>query len=175
MLYRIHSVVHNPLHFSNSGDGRFDLSPQTGAGTCYLSTGKEGAFVEKFGRFKYLTQQMLDERALASASLTRPLNLADLTDRSVIGQFGIAGDLSTGGDHRPSQDWAPRFYEAGFEGVFYAARHDPSFTQRSVAGFGNDETGAKLFEVVTEPIPYELVDQACDEFGFTVWPATPLL
>lgn len=29
--------------------------------------------------------------------------------------------------------------------------------------------------VSQEPILGELVDEACDEFGFTVWPATPPL
>lgn len=133
-----------------------------------------GAFVETFGRLRFLTQGLIDDRALSSLSLTRPLRLADLTNRSVVGSFGIAGDLSTGLDYEPSERWAGRFYEAGFDGVFYAARYDPSFTERSVAVFGNEETGAKLFEAATEPVPAEWVKAACEQFGFSVGPSTPL-
>jgi hypothetical protein len=175
VLYRIHLKVRDPVHFSSSGHGRFDLRPETGAGTCYCASSELGAFVETFGRFQFLTQQVIDERALSSLALLRTMKLADLTDRSILGSFGIAGDLSTGPDYGPSQDRAQRFYEAGFDGIFYAARYDPAFTERSVAMFGNQETGSKLFDVVTEPIPMELVDAASDQFGFTVSPSGPLL
>ena len=175
VLFKIHGAINDPRYFSDSGDGRFDLTPETGAGTCYLGLSVLGAFVETLGRFKSLTQEMINERALSALSLTRPLRLADLTDRSVLGDFGITGDLSAGADYTQSQQWAARLYKAGLDGIFYAARHDPAFTERSAAVFGNEDTGTKLFEVVTEPIPEALVDEACDEFGFTVWPATPLL
>ena len=73
------------------------------------------------------------------------------------------------------EHWAHMFYEAGFDGIFYTARYDPSFTERSVAIFGNQETGTKVFDVVTQPISKELAEAACDEFGFTVGPSAPLL
>jgi hypothetical protein len=175
VLYRIHRAIHDPRFFCDSGVGRFDLDPSTGAGTCHLGTSELGAFVEALGRTRFLTQDMIDERSLSAMTLTRPLHLADLTDRKVLGQFGIAGDLSVGDDYTKPREWAGRLYEAGFDGIYYAARHDPGFTERSVAVFGNEETGEKLFEIDTEPIPEWLVEEACREFGFTVWPATPLL
>lgn len=113
----------------------------------YLGLSSIGAFLEVLARFRVLTQQMIDERAFSSLSLIRALRLADLTDRTVIGRFRIAGDLSTGGDYRQSQEWAARFYDAGFDGVFYAARHDPSFTERSVALFGNEESSSNSSKV----------------------------
>lgn len=175
VLFRIHKAIKDPLHFGVSGDERFDLKPETGAGTCYCALSPLGAFVETLGRFKFLTQELIDERALSSLSLTRPLRFADITHKSIIGSFGIAGEISAGPDYEASQQWAERFHKTGFDGVFYAARHDPSFTERSVAVFGNEESGAKLFEVVTEAIPHELVKEACAEFGFTVWPSAPLV
>lgn len=175
ILFKIHKAIHDPRFFCDSGHGRFDLKPETGHGTCYLALSPLGAFVETLGRhFKFLTQASVDERALSSLSLTRPIRLADLTDRAGLGAFGITGDLSTGVDYAPSQDWAGRFYEAGFDGVYYAARHDPSFTERSVAVFGNEESGSKLFEVTTEEIPQGLVDEACKEFALQIWPSSPL-
>jgi hypothetical protein len=56
VLYRIHRSINDPLYFSNTGDWRFDLKPETGAGTCYCASSVLGAFVETFGRFKVLTQ-----------------------------------------------------------------------------------------------------------------------
>lgn len=38
VLYRIHQSINDPLYFSNSGNGRFDLKPETGAGTCYCAS-----------------------------------------------------------------------------------------------------------------------------------------
>lgn len=174
VLSKIHKAIHDPRFFCDSGEGRFDLKPKTSHGTCYLALSPIGAFLETFGRFKVLTQEAIDERALSELSLTRPLRLADITDRTVIGKFGIAGDISTGEGYGPSQEWASRLYDAGFDGIFYVTRHDPSFGERSVAVFGNEENGSKLFEVTTETIPEDLVARMCDEFGFQVWPSVPL-
>jgi hypothetical protein len=69
----------------------------------------------------------------------------------------------------------PQVLRGRFDGIFYAARYDPSFTERSVAVFGNEEFWVKLFEVVTQPIPAELVEAASQQFGFTVNPSAPLL
>lgn len=175
VLYKIHKAIHDARFFCDTGEGRFDLRPDTGAGTCYLALSPLGAFVETLGRFRLLTQEMIDERAVSELTLTRPLRLADVTERRVLGQFGITGDLSVGEDYTDAQEWAGLFYEAGFDGIYYAARHDPQFTERSVAVFGNEETGGKLFDVDTGPIPEWLVEEAYRQFGFTVWPSAPLL
>jgi RES domain-containing protein len=174
VLSKIHKAIYDPRFFCDSGEGRFDLKPDTSNGTCYLALSPLGAFVETLGRFRILTQEAIDERAVSALSLTRSLRLADVTDRTVLGKFGITGDISTGGDYGPSQEWAGRLYEAGFDEIFYVARHDPSFAERSVAVFGNEEIGSKLFEVTTEAISQSLVDEACKEFGFQVWPSAPL-
>ena len=171
---RIHNSLHGPLYFCNSGVGRFDLPAKTGKGTCYMADRPLGAFVETFGRLTSLTREMIDERSLSELSPRRPLRLADLTNRKVLGGFGISGDISTGADYGPSQEWALGLFNAGFEGIYYVVRHDPSHIERSVAVFGNEESTADLFDVSTEPIPRDLVDEACREFGFTVWPSTAL-
>ena len=178
-LYRIHRSAHGPLFFATTSapgaGGRFDLPATTGRGTCYLSTSPLGAAVEVLGRFAVIAETMVRERSLTTMSPTIPLRLADLTQRRVLGEYGIAGDVSAGRDHRPSQQWAHRLAEAGFDGIYYAARHDPQFTERSVALFGtagDQSTGedAKRFEVSEAPIDDELLSRLVDEFSITVVP-----
>jgi hypothetical protein len=48
-LFRIHGAGKHPGYFSSTGDGRFDLIDIDEAGTCYLASTAEGAFVEVFG------------------------------------------------------------------------------------------------------------------------------
>ena len=175
VLYRIHRAHNDPLYFARSGAGRFDLvSDDNEPGTCYCALSAVGAFLETFRRNRVIPTRMIDQRALSTLSLTRSMRLADMTDSRVIGLYGIEGDVSAGADYTEPQKWAVRLFEAGFDGIFYATRHDPSFTERSVAIFGDSELGEKLFEVMTAPIQIEVVEEACEAHGFTVLPATPL-
>jgi hypothetical protein len=175
MFYRIHRAHNDPLYFARSGAGRFDLiHGDDEPGTCYCALSGIGAFLETFGRVRFVSSRMVEQRSLSTLSLTRPLTLANMTDPRVIGLYGIEGDVSAGADYTEPQRWAVRLFEAGFDGIFYAARHDPSFTERSVAVFGDRELGEKLFEITTEPVSTELIEEACAAHGFTVLPATPL-
>jgi hypothetical protein len=104
---------------------------------------------------------MITARYLTVIAPIVELRLADMTGRSVLGQFGIAGDVSAGADYAPPQEWAHRLWEAGFDGIYYAARHDPQFTERSVALFGapGDQTAneRKRFDVASAPIPDDVL------------------
>lgn len=176
VLYRIHRAHNDPLYFAHGGTGRFDLiSADDEPGTCYCALSAVGAFLETFARVRFVSTRMAEQRSLSTLSLTRPLTLANMTDPRVIGLFGIEGDVSAGADYTEPQKWAVRLFDAGFDGIFYATRHDPSFTERSVAIFGDRELGEKLFEVTTAPISSGLIEEACEAHGFTVLPATPLL
>jgi hypothetical protein len=101
--------------------------------------------------------------------LSRPLNLADLTDRGVLGRYGIAGDMSAGTDYFPSQQLATILYGLGFDGVYYTARHDPAFLERSTAIFGGPGDD-KLFAVSTYDIPPQLIEEGIREFSLLVLP-----
>lgn len=181
-LYRVHRAVHDPFHFSAAAErgagGRFDLPADSGSGSCYLAVSALGALVETFGRFRVVTVSMVAERRLATAVPTTSLRLADLTERSTLGEYGITGDISAGIDYRVSQRWAVRFWDAGFDGIYYTARHDPQFRERSVALFGSPDDlidgRHKRFEVTTTPIPAEVVQELTKEFGIPVLPPTPL-
>lgn len=174
VLYRMHQVFNDPTFFARSGNGRFDLTEEGERGTCYCALSGVGAFLETFRRTRYIPEHMIELRALSTLSLTRPLRLADLTDPTVIGSYGITGEVSVGPDYSEPQQWAAEFYRAGFDGVFYAARHDPSFTERSAAVFGDSELGEKLFDVATTPIPDDVIEEASSKFSFKILPATPL-
>jgi RES domain len=168
VLYRVHMTRNDPVHFASDRRGRFNLLDAPGAGTCYLAASPIGAYVETFGRFASgISQEDVEERSLSDLALTRPLNLADLTNRQVVGRYGIAGDISVGTDYVPSQRLASKLYEAGFDGVYYTARHDPAFLERSVAVFGSPED-AKIFAVSSNPIPPEVIAEGVIEFGLLV-------
>jgi RES domain-containing protein len=117
-----------------------------------------------------ITWEDIEERSLTELTLARSLKLADLTERSVVGRYGVAGDISTGTDYGPSRKLAGRLYELGFDGIYYTARHDPAFLERGVAVFGGSGD-QKLFATSTTAIPEALVDQAAREFGLLVLPS----
>ena len=134
--------------------------------------------METFGRFRVITTVMVAERQLTATAPTAPLRLADLTDRTALGDYGVTGDVSTGTDYVPAQEWALRFWESGFDGIYYAARHDPEFTERSIALFGSSsdmrEDEHKSFESTTRAIPQDALDELAREFGVLVVPMARL-
>lgn len=167
--YRVHRAINDPINFANSGDGRFDLIGLGDRGTCYMAASALGAYVETFGRLSAITDDDIAERSLTELVLLRPLILANLTSRAVLGDYGIAGDVSAGTNYGLSQEVAARLHEANFDGIYYTARHDPAFLERSIAVFG-DESEAKLFAQNTEPIPDRLIADAEHQFNLIVLP-----
>src|SRR3954449_1536252 len=154
-FYRIHRVVLEPEYFCNDGDCRFDppRHSRTEFGTCYLARTPEGAFLETLGRIGPLPESAVLERGLSELAPTETLRVADLNDPTVIGRFGIAGDLSVGRDYELPQMWGHALRSAGFHGVSYIARHDPSLHERSIALFGppGERPGAGIRKVKDEP------------------------
>lgn len=179
-LYRIHRHVHGPLWFASTASlgegGRFELPDSSSFGTCYLATSPVGAYLEKFGRIRTLTEELLLAHRLSVLAPTVSLDLADLTDRTALGDFRITAEISTGTDYVPSQEFAMRLWESGFDGIYYAARHDPSLTERSVALFGpaGDQTVeyGKHFDLSTSLVPRGLVEQVATAYHLRVLPTT---
>lgn len=181
-LYRVHHAKRGPLFFAAAKQpgqgGRFDLPADSGWGTCYLSTSRIGACVETFGRFQALTDGLVAVRRLTVVAPVINLRLADFTFRRVLGDFGITGDVSAGSEYEEPQRWALQLWEAGFDGIYYAARHDPQFVERSVALFARQgdrtEEERKRFECTTATIPDDLVAELAQDFGTRVLPAAEL-
>src|SRR4051794_31484697 len=64
-----------------------------------------------------------------SPSAGADLQLADLTDRTVLGDFGVTAAHSAGSDYAPSQERAANLFDAGFDRVRYRVRHDPAMVR----------------------------------------------
>lgn len=146
-----------------------------------MSTHPIGAALEVFGRLRVLPQREIDHRVLATIYLASDVRLADMTHASVVGRFGLTAEASTGEAHSTyprTQLWALRLREAGFAGVHYAARHDPTLGSRSIAVFGKASSGEGLAEpwsewveestATADPIPLPLVEDLRNTFGFTI-------
>ena len=105
MLYRIHRAEKSAVYFSRNTVGRFDppLTPGTEFGTCYLGTDRLTAYVEVLGRTNPISETMIAERALTEVAISRPVLIADLTDRRLLGKLGAIPEVSVGPDYGGSR------------------------------------------------------------------------
>ncbi len=87
----------------------------------------------------------------------------------MLGTYGVTGDISAGTEYGLSQALAGHLYAAGFDGVYYTARHDPAFSERSIAIFGGSGDD-KVFAASTSSIPDELVAEAERDYALLVLP-----
>lgn len=136
-LHRIHRRGCSPAHFNTARLCRFDAPPDASSsyGVCYLAPDPLAAYVEVFGRFRAMPADKIARRCLSTAHTSRELRIADLTQRSVLGRYGVTAAHSTGSDYRASQSLSARLHAAGFDGILYRIRHDPSMALEAVAVF----------------------------------------
>ncbi|WP_423920870.1 RES family NAD+ phosphorylase [Candidatus Poriferisodalis sp.] len=167
-LYRIHRSSQSPGYFGNSGDNRFEppQGRENDFGVCYLGREPLAAYVEVFGSLEIVYTDIVSDRGVSTASLNQQLQLGDLTDRRVLGQFGITAEISTGRDYSESQQLAGSLFDAGFDGLLYRVRHDPSMELEAVALFGAPGSASRrdprLEWFDPEPIPAELQERGMD-------------
>jgi len=164
-LYRIHRRGLSPLHFSDTGHGRFDLGPPEG--TLYASSTKLGSFIEVF-RSTLVPMAEVEQRELAELR-TASIRLADCTARTAR-RFGVTAAIHSTPDYALTQGWAAAFRRAGFDGILYLLSHDPSASVTGVAIFGPDEAKPLLIHS-DGPIEEELIFAAQESFGIVVVPA----
>ncbi|MEK7422350.1 MAG: RES family NAD+ phosphorylase [Actinomycetota bacterium] len=167
VLARIHRAHTSPIFFSTSGNGRFDVSPE---GTLYLAESDEGAFLEVF-RGRVVALEEAAARRLAFIGLRRDVQLADLTSTSSRG-FGITAEIHVTRDYARCQTWAMALHAAGFEGVLYSLRHDPSGSSLGVALFGLDsEVAGRLVIHEDRELEDDLIERVRRHVGVLVLPA----
>lgn len=164
-LYRIHRRGLSPLYFSDTGHGRFDLSPPEG--TLYASSSKLGSFVEVF-RSTLIPMPEVEQRELAELRTTA-IRLADCTDPAAR-RFGVTAAIHSTPGYALTQRWAAAFRKAGFDGIVYLLSHDPSASAKGVALFGPDKAKPLLIHS-DGPIEEELIVAAQETFGIVVVPA----
>jgi hypothetical protein len=143
--FHCHTLRRGPLSFNRRSTGRFN-APGGEFGVLYLSTSREGAFIETFGQsgsaddrgVRFVTRAALDARCLCSIAQTSPARSLHLIDLSGSGLSQIGADARLGAatdDPGLPQRWALAFWNhpAAPDGLLYRARHDPE--QLSVAVF----------------------------------------
>ena len=160
-LFRIHQEIHHPAWFSSDGSWRFDPLPayRTRFGTCYLGLEALSSYVEVFGRIRTVPETEIQRRMVSLLTPVADLSIADLINRSVLGDFGVTAAHSTGSDYAPAQTLAANLFDAGFDGILYRVRHDPAMELEAIALFGEPgETPRRLSPPKTDPISPELID-----------------
>lgn len=177
-LWRIHNLNKNPAFFNPSDAWRFGPLPTHRGkfGVCYLGLGESiPAYVEKYGRFGVITTTQRAQDGLSELTVARTMALADLTHRSVLGNFGINASHSVGGDYRLSQRLAAQLFDAGFDGIRYRINHDPRLELEAVALFGEPGEHPERFNPpkTINPIPDALVAVG-HEFGIIEVPTAAL-
>ena len=131
-VWRAVLADNGPWWFSCSLAGRFDLAAPLG--TCYLATDEITAVLEVFRSGALITTEELGRRRLHRLRVPASHTLANLTSRRTAG-FGLTLEIHSHPHYDLTQAWAQRLHEAGAEGLFYLARHDPS-PDSCVALFG---------------------------------------
>lgn len=167
VLARIHRAETDPLFFSTSGAGRFDVRP---AGTLYLAATDEGAFLEVF-RGRVVSSEEVSARRVAFLEVRSDLELADVTSRSAR-RFGVTAAIHATPDYGVCQRWAAAFEAERFDGMHYRLSHDPSVTEAGIALFGpGKRVAGRLRTVDDQPIADELVERVRKRFGIVVLPS----
>ena len=163
-LYRIHRRGRGAWWFSGDLTGRFDLpAPE---GTCYLAEDPLGAFVEVFRR-TFVREYQVHQRRLATVRIPRRVRVADTT-RAEARRFGVTLELVGSVDYDRTQQWAAAFRDAGFGGIRYRIRHDPTGNLIAIALFGAEGEGDWPAKSVR--IPDAIVAEAQRRFGLRVLP-----
>ena len=178
-LWRIHNADSHPAYFNDSSSWRFGPSPTHKGkfGTCYLGLDDpRPAYLEKYGRRGVITPELRHRDALSELTIHSPIDVADLTNRSVLGRFNVTASHSTGNDYGPSQRLAADLFDASFGGIRYRLSHDPPMELETIALFGEPGEHPERFNPpkTTTPIPGDLVD-LCREFGIDEFPNSLLL
>lgn len=172
VMYRVHRAVHDAWHFSADPDSRFTPTGRPDIGTCYLAAQPVGALLEALrGERRLLVPE--DEvrvRRLFTVTLDRDLPLADVGHQHA-GRWSINAEIHTTTDYDKTQAWATALSNAGFAGLRYFCRSDPSLEQVGWALF--DEVGPAskdAWPVGTDKlISDDLIDQAAG-YGLKILP-----
>jgi hypothetical protein len=168
-LYRIHRSDPDPLYFSSTGAGRFDLPAPSG--TLYTAETPVGAFLEVF-RGRLIPSAEIAARTLTTIARTRDrLVLADCTNPGARA-FGVTAAIHSTPDYDLTQRWALAFAEAGFDGISYLVSHDPSAGEHGIALFADVSKPLRgIGSTGSTPIPDDLVADVQRRFGLLVVPS----
>ncbi|HEX6900774.1 MAG TPA: RES family NAD+ phosphorylase [Thermoanaerobaculia bacterium] len=168
-LFRVVRRGRGPWWFGSSMEGRFDL-PEP-AGTCYLAADELSALLEVLAPERdraMISMELLEQRGIRELQVPRETTLSDLTSRRASG-FGITAEIGTIVPYEQPQAWAASLYRAGFLGIVYWLRHDPSRAE-GIALLGPHGERKHWKRGRERPISEELIERLHTEYGIEVVP-----
>jgi hypothetical protein len=165
-VFRVSRRAHGLWWFSSRGAGRFDLAHPMG--TCYLAADPLSSLLEVLAGAAETTAAFLDARQVHRLDGMHSL-LADATNRAATG-FGVTRELSSITPNDLPQQWAAALHEAGFDGVRYMLRFDPSPRGLAVAVFGRAGEDHLRRRGAATPVGEGLRLRLQDECGVRVIP-----
>jgi hypothetical protein len=126
-----------------------------------------GCFVEVFRSTLLVPSAEIEVRRISQLEVPEA-RLADVASRRCR-RFGLTAEVHSSPDYSFTQVWAAALWQAGFDGIYYLLRHDPSQRLAGVALFGT--TGAQPGTILsTEPIGAAIVKRAERSFGIRTLP-----
>jgi RES domain-containing protein len=146
---------------------RFDLTSPSG--TLHLAEQPLGSFLEVFRDVRLIDEVDIQSRRLSSLRAPRSLRLADCTSQRARG-FGLTGEVHVTEDYDRTQRWAAALAGAGYHGIRYYLRHDPSLRLVGVAVFGQTAASRRWRKPRIGSIDEHLLQQARRRFGVRVLP-----
>jgi len=168
-IHRIHRRDLSPWWFASDGRGRFDLVLRPGYGTCYLARTPVAGLLEVFKGIPLVPESEIDARRSFEAHFDTPLRLANACAPGAA-QFGVNSELSSGSDYQGPQRWAAAWLDAGYAGIRYFVRSDPSRSLIGYALFGPAGRGGDAVPGGSSgPIAPETLAQA-ERWGLRVAP-----
>ena len=140
--WRAHTLRPDPAKgawwFSNSPDGRFDLSAPRG--TCYLASDAQTALRERLGPtlagLNSVEAADLDGVVVSLLPVPRGPDLADTLNAAAVRIPGLTREICTSVDYALTRSWATYFDAHGCGGVRYSARHTTALDSLAYAVFG---------------------------------------
>jgi RES domain-containing protein len=124
-LHRIHAAGYGVWYFNPDEAWRFNLCLLDGKGTCYLAEHPVAGLLESFKGMRSVDEADVQRKAHATIVLDRSLRMADCCVAGAAAH-GVNAEIHTTTDYGKTQRWAGAFAQAGFEGIRYFCRSDPS-------------------------------------------------
>lgn len=165
-VWRVVSPGYGAWWFGSSMGGRFNLPHPHG--TCYVAMDDIGALMEFIGTEMergIVARGTLRKRRLRRLTLQVDYVLADCTARRA-GQW-ITSEIHTIVPYDLPQGWASAFHQAGFAGVAYRTRFDPS-GPKGLALFGEAGENGAFNEGFEEAIEADHEARLHDQCGIIV-------
>jgi RES domain len=166
-LLRIVRAEAGPWWFGSTLAGRFDLAEPDG--TCYLAADAIAALLELLVMDREIfpvPAEFFDERRICELQVSSEMTLSDLTSRRASG-YGITAEVGSITPYDRPQAWAARLHQAGFEGLVYWLRHDPSRSE-GFALFGAHGERKHWKRGRERRISKDLIDRLQEECGIEV-------